>query len=322
MNLVHHHFLANEWKHIDRNWVRGTYYRGLMALYKSAGDKTILDKINKWSTKHGWRPGSEWPYPANRLTCSQTYLDLYFVEQDDNKIKRTRKFMDRRIDRKEPASEQGWFYVDALFVGTPAYIMMTRATNDPAYANFGNRMFWEVYSDLFDEEDNLFYRDKKAKDRLSANQKKILWSRGNGWAIASIPQILEHLPEQDSSFTLYADLLQRMAHSLIPRQGEDGFWRANLADTDEYSNPESSGTAFFTYAMAWGINNGYLDRTTFEPIVTKAWIALYNCVDEYGKVQWGQDVARKPEHVDKSDSREYVSGAFLLAGSEMLKMIR
>ena len=86
--------------------------------------------------------------------------------------------------------------------------------------------------------------------------------------------------------------------------------------------PESSGTAFFTYAIAWGINNGILDPVIYKPVVQKAWKGLCSVVDEYGKVCWGQTVSRDPGKVKKEDSEEYVSGAFLLAGSEMLKLIQ
>ncbi|MEZ5149009.1 MAG: glycoside hydrolase family 88 protein [Bacteroidales bacterium] len=61
-----------------------------------------------------------------------------------------------------------------------------------------------------------------------------------------------------------------MAESLMQSQGEDGFWRSSLLDPDEYPDPESSGTAFFTYGLAWGINNGNLDKesiTRFNQIV-------------------------------------------------------
>ena len=85
--------------------------------------------------------------------------------------------------------------------------------------------------------------------------------------------------------------------------------------------PESSGTAFFTYALTWGINNGILHRETFEPFVRIAWSGLCTVVNEEGKVCWGQLEARKPGKVEQEDSDEFITGAFLLAGSEMLELI-
>jgi len=320
LNRVNNHFLANEWKNNDRNWIRGTYYSGLMAFYEVTGDEQLFDQAKTWAMKHGWRTGTEWMSPANRLTCSQTYLQLYFKEPNIAYIERTRSFMDKRIENPEPASEQGWDYVDALYVGIPAYLMMTKATGEFKYADYANRIFWEVKTDLYDEEYHLFYRDEKAKTEKSANGKKVLWSRGNGWAIASIPHILEYLPEENKYYSQYLELFKQMAEALLNCQDEDGFWRTNLADPEDFTDPESSGTAFFTFAMAWGINNQLLDKGRYLPVVEKAWHALYNAVDENGKVCYGQSVSRDPGHVDKNDSHEFVAGAFLLAGSEVFRL--
>ena len=69
------------------------------------------------------------------------------------------------------------------------------------------------------------------------------------------------------------------------------------------------------------INNHILNKETFLPVVIKGWEALYNAVDKDGKICWGQGVSRDPGKVDKEDSAEFVSGAFLLAGSEMYKLV-
>ena len=319
MYQVNGFFIENQWMEVDRNWIRATYFTGLMAFYRVTGDTSLLAQARNWSARHGWRTGTEWFYPANRMTCVQTYLELFFIQPDDSRIRRAMEFMDDQITDSRPANNQGWDYVDALYVGTPAYIMMSEATGNAAYAAYGNRMFRDVCKELYDPVDHLFYRDKKAKSEMSRNNFKVFWSRGNGWAFASIPRILGHLPVSDTNYSWYVDLFRQMAASLRKCQGVDGFWRTNLADPVEFPNPESSGTAFFTFSLAWGINHGLLERETYEPVVKKAWNALYSCVDDDGKVGWGQKVARKPEVVDKEDSDEFVAGAFLLAGSEMLK---
>lgn len=314
---VNAYFNANKWKQVDRNWKRGTYYTGLMAFFRASGDSTLLKQAISWSARHGWRTGTEWIYPANRMTCVQTYLEIYSIYPEEEKIRRAREVMDSRITNTDRAADQGWDYVDALYVGTPAYVMMSEATGDTAYAAYGIRMFRDVYNDLYDREAHLFYRDSRAKEK-SRDGNNIFWSRGNGWAFASIPRILDHLPEYDPNYSWYLDLFQQMAISLMNCQGEDGFWRTNLAEGKEFPNPESSGTAFFVYGLAWGVNNGYLIPETFDPVIRKGWKALSSSVADDGKVMWGQKEARKPEVVDPDDWDEYVSGAFLLAASEML----
>ena len=321
MYRVNDHFLEGEWKRNDRNWIRGTYYTGLMAFQRATGDIILLEQARLWSAKHGWRTGTEWIYPANRMTCVQTYLELYFLDPTEEKIRNAKSFMDERKGNPEPAADQGWDYVDALYVGTPAWAMMSEATGDSVYAAYGNRLFRDVHNDLYDEKHHLFYRDIKARDESKALSVPVFWSRGNGWAFAAIPRILDHLPENDLNTNWYLGIFKEMAAALKDCQGSDGYWRTSLLDTEDYPDPESSGTAFFTYGLAWGINNGYLDITDYGPAVSKAWAALYHHVGEDGKVLWGQEVARAPGKVRMEDSHEYVAGAFLLAGSEVVKLI-
>jgi rhamnogalacturonyl hydrolase YesR len=320
MYRVNENFNRYAWKQNDRNWIRGTYYTGLMEFYHVTTDEKLLNQAKSWAAKHGYRTGAEWTYPPNRLTCTQTYLDLYFIDKNEHYIIKTKSFMDKRVYGTESAEEQGWWYVDALYVGIPAYIKMSMATSDEVYSNYADKMFWEVKDSLYDNNENLFYRDKKAKSAITENGRKEIWSRGNGWAIASIPKILNHLPQDHSSRKKYKELLGKMAKALSKCQRADGFWNTNLSDPEQFPGPESSGTAFFVYAISYGINHHILDENTFLPVVLQAWKALYKAVDENGKVCWGQAVSRDPGKVDKEDSAEFVAGAFLLAGSEIYKL--
>ena len=111
-----------------------------------------------------------------------------------------------------------------------------------------------------------------------------------------------------------------MAEELKKRQQPDGFWYPNLADPKDYGTKESSGTAFFNYGIAWGINNGILPRDKYLPVIEKSWKALVSVVSDEGKVQWGQLVGASPYKILKDDSHEYVTGMFLLAASEMYKI--
>jgi hypothetical protein len=111
-----------------------------------------------------------------------------------------------------------------------------------------------------------------------------------------------------------------MAQALKKCQSKEGFWYPNLADPNDYPVKETSGTSFFVYGLAWGVNNGILDYDEYSPAIKKAWRSLVNAVDNEGKVQWGQRVGDRPVNVVQNDSHEYVSGTFLLAASEVYKM--
>ena len=111
-----------------------------------------------------------------------------------------------------------------------------------------------------------------------------------------------------------------MCAKLATLQGEDGLWPSSLLDPEEYPGGETSGSAFFCYAMAWGINHGTLDREKYLPIVIKAWNGLVSKVNTDGKLGSVQKVAGAPGKVNPNDTMEYAVGGFLLAGSEIAKI--
>jgi unsaturated rhamnogalacturonyl hydrolase len=305
-------------------WSRATYYTGVMAFHRATGDEKLLAQALRWAEEKKWQPGPETP-GTNKLTCTQTYLELFFIKRDPKMIAPTIKW----VNSGEPTSPSGakiWYLcwgekiADSLYVAPPALAMLSEATGEKKYLDYMDAFYWDIHEGLFDAEAGLFYRDKNFIGRKSANGRKVFWSRGNGWVIAGIPRILEHLPKDHPTYARYVKLYKTMAAAVVKAQQSDGLWRANLADPDEFPAKESSGSAFFCYALAWGINRGVLDRDSYLPVVRRAWTGLVQCVSPEGKVQWGQLVGEQPEAVGQTDTHEYVTGTFLLAGSEMLKL--
>lgn len=347
---VNNYQYSHPWTENDDNWIRGTYYTGVMAAYQATGDRKYLEQCNAWGEKLQWRipalkKSSAGGSGANIMTCSQTWLESYMDKRKKYKILPTIEHLNS-TELKNPINcpldyyyEGGGRYVDALYVCPPAFAMLSKITKNPKYLNWMDSFFWDVYGTLFDQANHLFYRDQKfeytegaliknndenaRKSHVytaSLNGKKVFWSRGNGWAFAGIARILKYTPSEYANYNRYKELFLKMAGELKKRQQPDGFWYPNLDDPKDYGSKETSGTGFFTYGLAWGINNGILSREEYFPVVEKAWAALVSSVSEEGKVQWGQLVGYSPCKVLKEDSHEYVTGMFLLAASEMYKM--
>jgi hypothetical protein len=115
-----------------------------------------------------------------------------------------------------------------------------------------------------------------------------------------------------------------MAATLKEVQRPDGFWNVSLADPDDFGGPETSGTSFFTYGMAWGIHHRLLDSATYYPVVEKAWNGLVTtAVHPDGKLGYVQMVGKEPassQPVTYETTADFGVGAFLLAGTEVYKM--
>jgi rhamnogalacturonyl hydrolase YesR len=309
----------------DRNWERGTWYTGVMEAWKATGDRAFLDRARDWGRENQWQVGTE-KLGANRLFCSETWLELYLAEKDPAMLQPTVEWLKTEAPNS-PAGGGRWYldsgkpYVDSLY-GAVVFEMLARATGDSRYMAVQRAFFNDVTGELWDKDAGLYYRDPTYIGRQTVHGRKIFWSRGNGWVFAGIARMLEYLPKNDPDRARYLAIYRRMAAELIRRQGSDGFWRANLDDPDDVPNPESSGTGFFCFGLAWGIHHHLLDRRTYLPAVRKAYAALAAAVSPDGKVQWGQQVDARPNPASKESTHEYVTGTFLLASGEVYRLSR
>jgi rhamnogalacturonyl hydrolase YesR len=166
----------------------------------------------------------------------------------------------------------------------------------------------------------LFYRDASFLDKREQNGKNIFWSRGNGWVMAGLVRVLGAMPKNDPLRPKYVRQFQQMAAAVAPLQSRDGLWRPGLLDPDAYPLPENSGSAFITYALAYGVGENLLDRKRYLPVVQKAWAGLLSHVYEDGRLGCIQPIGAAPGDFTATSSYVYGVGAFLLAGSEIYKL--
>jgi rhamnogalacturonyl hydrolase YesR len=213
-----------------------------------------------------------------------------------------------------------WSWCDALFMGPPAWVRLTAATNDKRYLDFADREWWATSDFLYDPAEHLYFRDSTYFEKREANGKKVFWSRGNGWVLGGLARVLELLPAEHSHRRLYEQQLQQMAAKIAGLQQPDGLWHSSLLDPQSYPLKETSGSGFFTFGLAWGINHGLLEREKYEPVVRKAWLALVECVNPEGKLEHVQPIGADPKKFDPTHSDVYGVGAFLLAGSEVYRL--
>jgi unsaturated rhamnogalacturonyl hydrolase len=194
---------------------------------------------------------------------------------------------------------------------------VTTVTGDRKYLDLANRLWWKTTDYLYDTSEHLYFRDSRFFDRREPNGKKVFWSRGNGWVFAGLARVLQELPADYPDRARYVTLFRQMAEKIAALQGADGYWRASLLDPDSRPNPETSGTGFFVYGLAWGINQGLLDRARYEPAVTRGWSALVKAVHPDGMLGWVQRIGDQPGATTADTTEVYGVGALLLAGSEV-----
>jgi rhamnogalacturonyl hydrolase YesR len=304
------------------NWERGAFYTGIMGAYQVTKDEEYLDQAIKWSKENNWELNKNrlGYWFADNQTCSQTYLDIYFLKGGEEKIAHVKKIVDE-MAAKPPKGREEWWWCDSLYMAPAAFVRLSKAAGDEKYTRLMNDMWWDSTEFLYDPEEHLYFRDKNFFDKTTRNGRKIFWARGNGWVMGGIVRVLEFLPKDNPKRNDFIALHKEMSEKIASIQGKDGLWRTSLLDFQEDPMPETSGTGFYCYSIARGINMGHLDREKYEPVVRKAWEGLCSCVSEEGRLGWVQQPAASPTPFSNSSTHEYGVGAFLLAGSEMLKLL-
>ena len=319
--------LAHPSEHATWDWTQAAFYTGVMAFAKVTDDGKYLAAMRAMGERNQWRPGLR-PGHADDYAVLATYAQLYQIDRDPKMLEPAKALFNFLAARKydEPllwgnaieTRELAW--CDALFMGPPAMAAMTAATGDRRYLDLGNRLWWKTTDYLYDKEEHLYFRDSRYFESREANGKKLFWSRGNGWVIAGLVRVLDDMPADYPDRGRYVALYTEMAAKVAEVQGTDGYWRSGLLDPVTLPNPETSGTGFFVYALAWGVNRGVLDRATFEPVVRRGWTAMVKAVQPDGMLGWVQRIGEKPGATSADTTEIYGVGAFLLAGSEMHRL--
>jgi rhamnogalacturonyl hydrolase YesR len=279
--------------------------------------------------RNKWQPHTRFDH-ADDIVISQTYIDLYRLKKDKRMVQPTLDTVQKLSKmRGKEADRHGitWWWCDALYMAPPTLVKLHKTFNKPRYLRLNDSLFMECYNRLYDSREHLFYRDDnyllngKGQGKLEANGKKVFWSRGNGWVLAGLARVLKELPAGYSKRPFYLKLYKQMAAKVVSLQQADGLWRSSLLDPGAYPGGEGSGSAFYCYALAWGVNNGILSKAKYGPSVKKAWEGLNTLVSEEGRVGWVQPIGADPRRNFSAESWEvFGAGAFMLAGSEVIKM--
>jgi len=319
------------WKYPATDWTNAVYYTGAFAWARFAKDQKQLQFLQQIGMENNWKGGSE-RFFADDYCIGQTYAQLYTIYKDPVMIKEMMSIGDDIIARPHTESlqwnyESGlhnreWAWCDALYMGPPMLAYLSKAARQKKYLDIANQLWWRTTQFLYDTSEQLFFRDSRFFDKRDKNGQKVFWSRGNGWVIAGITHMLNNTPLDYPDRPKYVRLFKQMAKRIAGLQHSDGTWHASLLDPGSYPVKETSGTAFYVYALSWGINRGLLSYRDYFRVIKKGWDALNACVHPDGKLGFVQVPGASPEKVSYEDTEVYGTGAYLLAGTELYKMMK
>jgi rhamnogalacturonyl hydrolase YesR len=322
--------------HEPADWTNAALYAGMVQWAAIAGNNLYYDWLKGICIKTGWtynpRENPLERYHADDYCIGQTYIELYRKYHDRKMIEPMEAYFDKILsdpakgDLKfeftdKYAPNQRWAWCDALFMGPTVWAKMANVTGNKKYLDFMYNEYKATTDYLYDKDEDLYYRDSNYFTKKEANGEKVFWGRGNGWVFAGLPVIIKELPANYEHKDYFVAIYKKMAAKLLSLQSADGFWHASLLDPASYPNPEMSATAFFVYGMAWGVNNGYLESKTYLPAIVKGWKSMVTSVWPDGKVGFIQPIGADPKSVTREMTEVYGVGGFLMAGTEITRLI-
>lgn len=320
--------LANPSSHPITRWTTAPFYLGLVNLYQVSEDARYLEAVEGFGRQAGFGPAERLTH-ADDHAILQAWLELYRVSHNPQHLRPSIAHFEKlsaELRKQPPLSISGgtftWCWCDALFMSPPVWFQLSELTGDSKYADFADREWWTTTDVLFDPTENLYYRDNRYFQTRTASGLKTFWARGNGWVVSGLAHSLDYLPADHPSRGKYLALYGRMMEALLRLQNPDGKWRTSLLDVDG-ARGESSGTAFFAHAMAWGVNRGLLDEAKYRPAIVRAWKALAGGIQPDGMLGYVQSIDEKPDNgaTGAQSTEIYGAGAFLLAGSEIIRLL-
>lgn len=155
------------------------------------------------------------------------------------------------------------------------------------------RQFSISWSQLYDKNTGLLYHGFTANPKVYASadwagitkggttyHSASFWGRANAWYLMALVDVLEVMPTSNSNYNILKSYLTTLAAGIKKYQdNESGCWYQVLDKTSaslKENYLEASCSSIFTAAYLKAIRLGLLDKTTYEPVATKAYKGLVN----------------------------------------------
>ena len=316
-----------------RGWIKAAFYIGLERYAARLGDDGLMTRVRQYAMENGYELGDRTWHGDDQAVVA-VYAALALQDENPGTLRKSTRVFDEIIAQNytnslefiEPADghtegtcQRRWCWADAIFMAPPSWALASKVTGDPRYADYAARETRAVIEYLQDPESGLLFRDSRYFDQRTANDRKVFWSRGNGWVFAGLARFIEALPADHPERPLFVQTFRTLADQLVTLQRPDGYWPTSLMDAELVTNPETSGTGFFGFGFAWGLNNGVLEGDKYTAARDKAWDAMRRAVTPDGKLGWVQQIGKDPQKTDSESSQLYGVGGMLLFSSEMLE---
>lgn len=227
---------------------------------------------------------------------------------------------DNIFARNRPQRNTVW--LDDMFMAIPAIVWYGRYTGETKYYDEAITQVHLFVDRMWVEEKQLFRHGWVEEMQIHPS---FHWARANGWAILTLTEILDALPENYSGREYILEMYRKHIAGLQSYQSKEGFWHQLLDRNDSYL--ETSATSIYTYCIAHGINKRWIGGLEFFPTISLAWNAITTRITDEGMVEGtcvGTGMGFDPAFYYYRPQNAYAAhgyGPTILAGAEMYQLL-
>jgi unsaturated rhamnogalacturonyl hydrolase len=253
-------------------------------------------------------------YTTERRQDYRAYLD----KTADYIVNKGYRLKDGTLSRTWPHDQTVW--LDDLYMSVPFLARYAMLSHDPKYFDFAVRQVLLFSRHLYDQHTSLYFHCYYSG--IDQNN-PAYWSRANGWSIMAQAELLACLPKNHPARNTLLKIFRRQIAGFAKYQARSGLWHQLLNKEDSFL--ETSSSAMFVYAVALGINNGWLDEV-YADLALSGWDGIKTMITAEGKVKnickgTGTSISLK-YYYDRPVPLNDIHGLgpVILAGVEVMKL--
>ena len=326
MRKVANYRLKSGVRAIGNGWDGGSYFSGIMALYQTTKEQQYLDSAIAWGNYNNWMPHNGVNTTVgDDQCCEQTYCEVYGLNPTTANLKMIQNVqanLENEFDKVRAAHTNVWTWCDLCYMSPPAITRYAIVYNQLRFLDTMDLCWWGTAKMLYDSTHHFWFRDGGYINQKTSNGNPVFWSCGDAWVLGGMARILAYMPKTYPTRAKWEKQFVDVCAATKAQQGSTlypGLWTTSMLDHQQYPDPETSGSAFFCFAMMWGVNNGILDSTAFLPCIKKAWTDLVANVNAQGMLLRCQTPSAAPASIPVNLSSREGEGAFILSGQELVK---
>jgi unsaturated rhamnogalacturonyl hydrolase len=235
-------------------------------------------------------------------------------------LTRQLRLPDGTLARPRPVAVALW--IDDAYMSIPFLAQMGKMTGEQKYFDDAVRQVIGMSARMFNPANGLFDHSWFANMDDDA---RFYWGRGDGWALMAMAELLSVLPDSHPDRGKVLAIFRQAARGAVETQGGTGLWHQLLDRTDSYL--ETSASAMFTFAIARGVNRGWLPAS-YAPVAQTGWRAVEQRIRPDGQIEGicvGTTAAydavyyyNRPTELKAMQGY----GPTLMAGAEVITMLR